>query len=90
VSDFVVQLDPVEFPDGQAELRLCVGPGKFTTFMIKNGDTITTADPATAKALAGMGTTQVAVLTQKPSKPTHDVDSKPLDTQAPVVSAKSQ
>ena len=78
MSDFMVSLAAnVKQANGTCEIRLAVGGGKYATFTVKDGETLTTKDPAIALAIASLGSGGITPLASPPTKPTHDVDTKP-------------
>ena len=82
MSSYTVAIDAAaKQPDGSCEIRLATStPGKYVTFTVKDGETITTKDPVTALALQGLALQMskvVTALAQDPAKPTHDADTKP-------------
>jgi hypothetical protein len=84
MAQYTVSLDPsvaAASPGGACTLRLETSVrGQYVTFVVKDGETIRTDDPVTAKALDTLlaGRTKcVTTLAARPANPTHDVDTKP-------------
>lgn len=81
MASFTVTIDASnKAGDGSCTIRLATGvPGKYVTLVIKDGETITTDDAETAKALGSITGGQKAVtpLAQTPAKATHEPDKLP-------------
>ena len=97
MASYTVSIDSrAKAADGSCVVRLETSEaGKYITFTVRDGETIKTADPATAAALESLAiaasspTKVVTRLASDVSKPTHDVDAKPREPlpQASTVAA---
>jgi hypothetical protein len=74
MADYTINLAP-EYGT-TATIRFAAGGGKYVTLTVKTGDTISTKDPETAKAIESLGARVVSTLATAPTKVTYDADTQ--------------